>query len=73
MYHKKTPVVLEKSYFLGASQQEIGGLFANYRALIPIVIFEELMTTEYNRERARCFRKMPPIENSVNLIPNVEH
>ncbi len=66
----KMNVVIDKSFLQGGSKDRLQSLFENHRVLMTQALFYELLTTE-PAERARCFRRIPAIENPVVLVYNV--
>lgn len=66
----KMDVVIDKSVLQGGSKDRLQSLFENHRVLMTQALFYELLTTE-PAERARCFRRIPAIENPVVLVYNV--
>ncbi len=63
-------VVIDKSFLQGASQDQLRSLFERHRVLMTESLFYELLTTD-PAVRARCFRRIPEIENPVMLVQNV--
>lgn len=63
-------VVLDKSYLQGCSSVDIGNILQRYRIVMPEVLFMEIMTTQCDGIK-KCFKKIPDVENPVDLLPNV--
>lgn len=63
-------IVLDKSYLQGSSKDEVHRLGSKYRLIMPEVLFLEILTTK-EENIAKCFKKLPPIENPVDLVPSV--
>ncbi|HZF12950.1 MAG TPA: hypothetical protein VFE33_29525 [Thermoanaerobaculia bacterium] len=66
----KTLIVLDKSYLQGATREEINKLCGDYTVLMPEALFFELLTTQ-EKVRTACFRKLPAVENPVELITHI--
>jgi len=63
----KTDVVIDKSFLQGAPKDTLQLIFENHRVLMCAVNFYELLTTDA-AERAKCFNRIPAIENPVALV-----
>jgi hypothetical protein len=63
-------IVIDKSFLQGASKKTLQSLFQNHRILMTFVNFYELLTTSPVK-RARCFQRIPAIENPVELVEPV--
>lgn len=64
-------IVLDKSYLVSASSEEILKLCLGNRLLMPDALLMELMrhkSPEKRKQRADCFRKLPKINNPIDLI-----
>jgi hypothetical protein len=66
----ETAVVLDKSFVQGAKPDDVQSLCRENRALMPDVLFFEMLSSE-EPGRSRCFAKFPQIENPVIVVPNV--
>lgn len=66
----KSDVVIDKSFLQGASRDRLRSVFEGHRVLMTESLFHELLTTRPTI-RARCFRRIPEIENPVTLVQNV--
>src|SRR4051794_10284095 len=66
----KPPIVLDKCYLQGSTREEIHQLCGDYTVLMPEALFFELLTTD-EKVRTACFRKLPAVENTVELITHV--
>jgi hypothetical protein len=62
-------VVIDKSYL---DRVSIKHICVNHIALMPEVLFHELMTTG-EESRKRCFTHIPGIHNPMLLIPDIEY
>jgi len=63
-------LVLDKSFLQGSSKEEIHQLCLNHSLIMPEVLFLEILTTK-EEDISKNFKKFPPIENPVHLVPNV--
>ena len=70
MSFAKSDVVIDKSFLQGAPRDTLRSLFNNNRVLMTHGNFYELLTTN-PVERARCFKRIPAIENSVERVEPV--
>ena len=66
----RPPIVLDKCYLQGSTQEEIHRLCADRTVLMPEALFFELLTTT-EKVRTACFRKLPATENPVELVTHV--
>jgi len=62
-------IVLDKSYLQGAGREEIHELCRLHSVIMPESLFFELLTAEPD-VRARCFSKLPAVDNPVILAPH---
>ena len=60
-------IVVDKCFLQGSSGAHILELAATNRLLVSSALFYELLTTNKNK-RAQCFRKLPDVENPVDLV-----
>jgi hypothetical protein len=60
-------VVLDKSFLQASPTTYIRDLAESHRLLVSDALFYELLTTN-NKVRAACFRKLPAVENPVDLL-----
>ncbi|PPE68013.1 hypothetical protein [Caldimonas caldifontis] len=63
-------IVIDKDYLQGASEQSIRALRAKYKLVMPAALFYELITTDIIARR-RCFAKLIPEENPVELVDHI--
>jgi len=63
-------IVLDKSYLQGASPGAIHNLCATFRVIMPGALLFELLTGD-PVEGARCFAKLPPVMNPVEIVEHV--
>lgn len=69
-------IVLDKSYLVGASSEDIGKLCSENRVLMPSALFKELMrhkTPKKRKQRAICFGKFPKTDNPIELLDTVHN
>jgi hypothetical protein len=66
----KQEIVLDKSYLRGASSGSIHNLCSVFRVIMPGALFFELLTGD-SVERAKCFAKLPPVMNPVEIVEHV--
>lgn len=66
----KQDAVIDKCFLRGAPKERLDFLFSKYRVIMTESLFYELLTTEAY-DRARCFKRLPSIENPVVLVHNV--
>jgi hypothetical protein len=66
----KQEIVLDKSYLQGASKGSIHNLCAAFRVIMPGTLLFELFTGDPG-ERTRCFAKLPPVMNPVEIVEHV--
>lgn len=64
-------IVIDKSWLQKTSTKELKSLTANNRILFPIVLFYEIITTEKESDLRTCFKKIIPVQHSVDLIEHV--
>lgn len=63
-------IILDKCFVQGTPTPLMHELCHSRRALMPDVLFYEMITCE-EPDRSACFAKFPPIDNPVVVVPNV--
>lgn len=66
---RRSNVILDKNFIQGAKRDEVIGVCAEGFALMPDVLFYEMLTSP-EPARSRCFAKFPG-ENPVAVVPSV--
>jgi len=63
-------IVLDKSFLQGSKKAQIHDLAQKHRLLMSDTLFYELLTGG-EPARSRCFAKLPPVPNPVDLVDHV--
>ena len=67
---KAMEVVLDKSYLHQVGPKKMAEFCSSYQGLMPESLFYELLTTS-PKNRAKCFRNLPKVENPLVLVKSV--